>query len=115
MAPSDLPVPPAPTRADSPRGRCTVIGTPSLEADSPRVHPPALRARAATLIVYSADRVGPAVRDRDGRSAIGHSGTARELGRYIETMSDCRNERADSGSPAATRPQPRRPSPAQPW
>ena len=70
------------------------------------MHPPALGARAVTLILYSADRVGQQSRAAMDALPSGTPEHARELGRYIETMSDCHNQRADSGSPAATRPQP---------
>ena len=70
------------------------------------MHPPALGARAATPSYYSADRVGQQSRAAMDALPSGTPEQARELGRYIETMSDCRNQQADSGSPAATRPQP---------
>ena len=61
------------------------------------MHPPALGARAATPYYYSADRVGQQSRAAMDALPSGTPEQARELGRYIETMSDCHNQQADSG------------------
>ena len=61
------------------------------------MHPPALGARAATPSYCSADRVGQQSRAAMDALPSGTPEQARELGRYIEATSDCRNQRADSG------------------